>query len=464
MYKIGKWVLQFSVAPSIIDNKVSFNQLYYNWLSSDNICVCENNDGMYALFLPFFSKCELYVKGNIISDNIECLVADCNVDKDSLKTIIQYGFTCAPKTMYQEIKRLPIGHYLQINDKNTEYSFNAIRLLGDAYREKSLKEIFGQCISDTKCVGNTEIGFSGGLDSTLIAEFLDSNSKINLVNIYVEQGRNENKYHDIYLKNKCKKINYIRMTSSDALSAFERHLSEHEIFGMSIVLKYEFLFNNARERSVNSLLLGDGADDLFLNSANTDEFLDAKKRKLYPLFNQWYDKISNLDILHYPYHSENFYIWWVYNFVIMSNANYRFEQRIAKRNNIVLSSPYLKPAMIDYCIEHQEQIFAEPTKNRLKQIAAGRIDNKIINRKKMGFTSDVDIWFKKGQVFNEKLRELLSNDKALFSCEVNKGLVMEKLKQFECKNEYLNTNSGGNGLSNGLFAVMTVLQWAINNL
>ncbi len=175
---------------SSTDTEVVLNALHENGIDA-----LPNLEGMFAFGFydidkdqmivardPFGIK-PLYYTFNeerlVFSSEIKPLLLEPDVskevDEESLKEYFLLGYSIDPNTCYKQIKRLPPGHYLQINKSGFQVKsyFKVSELITKNINEKDWYETFLDSIK-SQSISDVPFGLllSGGLDSTLMLKAL----------------------------------------------------------------------------------------------------------------------------------------------------------------------------------------------------------------------------------------------------------------------------------------------------
>jgi len=439
-----------------IENDKKVNEIIFQeWLSSTGILLFEHACAKrYYITVPVYSALSLYIKNNIVTDSLE-QVADYNrISEKALEQLVDYTFTCAPMTLFKDVKKIPRWSCLILEP--TGYSFYPIRIVKNNHNT-DFDQLLNECLEIDILNSKNLLAFSGGLDSTLLYYCLrDRLPDFNLYNVIVEGGRDESHYQNLCDLNKKSIIRSI-MTENDAVESLISTSGGLELFGCSIALKYDYMFKDARKRGFKNVITGDGPDDLFICQQTLDDFVDPGNSCLRPI-NQC---SKTREVITLPYFDENEISnpWYWYNFILMAETNYYFERVLARNNGVELITPFLTPQLIFYCAENSKAIYSMTEKQLLKKFSQGIVPDEIINRKKMGFTSDVALWFKTDGVFNNLSKKLA---KEHYKLPYGNRLAKELTELLELQSgiDYDPTlSTGGKGILNQLYVKMLVLFW-----
>ncbi|MCX6723491.1 MAG: asparagine synthase (glutamine-hydrolyzing), partial [Candidatus Staskawiczbacteria bacterium] len=199
------------------------------------------------------------------------------INFDALALFLQFGYILAPHTIFQDAYKLNPGHYLEI-DKNgslkeikywdiTDYYLEKPINKPEDEIEKELEQILIESFN-YRMVSDVPVGvfLSGGIDSSLVAALLQTNSKNSIKTFTI--GFNEKEYNEApYAKKIARHLktdhNEIYCTSKDALEIIPK-LSEiyDEPFGDSSSIPTYLVSKFARQQ-VKVALSADAGDELF---------------------------------------------------------------------------------------------------------------------------------------------------------------------------------------------------------
>ena len=455
---LGKYKLRLAKDTPIerieISNYGQLNEmLYEKWLYSKSVLLFENKcSNEYYLTVPVYSTISLYIKDDCITDDISLLADVSDISENALKQLVAYTFICSPTTLFNTVKKLPRWSCFHIKGDN--YSFEPISI-AKISREAELKNVLNDCFQIEEYNSKSLLAYSGGLDSTLLYHSLKDKLKdYALYSIFVIGGRDESYYQKIGVP-QHEIVTKSIMTEKDVQEALKSTTDGYELFGCSIALKYDFMFKDVKRKEYKSIITGDGPDDIFICQKTLDRFVDVEKAQLLPLNNN-----TECDMIDLPVFKEDISNpWYWYNFILMAESNYYFERVYAKKNNVSLITPFLNPKLLAYCAEISQKIYGMTEKQLLKEYCQGIVHDEIINRRKMGFTSDVALWFKKNGVLYTIAKNLIAQSYKLPYGNQLKKELSELLKE-HAKSEYdPNASTGGKGVLNQLYVEMLVLYW-----
>lgn len=397
----------------------------------------------------------IYIYKNVVTDNVESL-GNLEIDEKSINYFLGLGFMVAPKTLYKNLIKLPAGCVLVINTNELSKKFVPISTPKENETLNSFESLMKEhCFRFplNYNASDTALAFSGGLDSSLILNSLyDQNVKSTLITINVEGGRDESYYQNIANS----KIGYehykFKMSENDALKIFRNLCQDKEILGHPIVLKYEFLSKCVKDNGFKNLITGEGSDDLFAYCGLHSD-INAKKAEILSIHPDLTPDLTHITLPFYESNSVNETGVRLANFALMGNANYYFLYKSAAKRNLKILLPYLDLQMIKYSLFNADNHSSYDKKCLISKFAQGRLPQEIINRKKQGFRSDSELWFKKRHVFYDEIMNLLALAPNNMS-EIREYCLI-------LLNDIQNT--GSKKTANTLFCVMMLLGWIKEN-
>jgi len=257
----------------LIRDRCGVKPLYYSWNKKR---------------LVFSSEIKSITKLNCFSKKL---------DKNSVSLYFQYGYIPAPFTIYNEVKKLNSGSYIEFNLDTKELVENRYWSAEKYYKYDKLQITFEEAKNELETllrssfkyrkVSDVPIGIflSGGFDSTCVATLLqqESNSKLQTFTIGFKD-----KNHDeaLFAKELARHIgtehNELYCTENDALDIIADLPSIFdEPFGDASAIPTVLLSRFARKK-VKVALSADGGDELFGGYEtfnNASEFSRLKKIK-----------------------------------------------------------------------------------------------------------------------------------------------------------------------------------------
>lgn len=157
-------------------------------------------------------------------------------------------------------------------------------------------------------------------------------------------------------------------------------------------------------------------NDLLL--ADTQEPIDPVIESIYPHFPQESDSYAMID-----YHRAKFYRHYpkgdFYAAMTYIELKHRLPELLLTRTDkmtmaasIETRVPYLDNALVECALQipMKYKYYKKETKYLLKKVAEGILPPEIIYRNKIGFSSPITQWFKKGDYFQKHLMELINSN------------------------------------------------------
>lgn len=196
-----------------------------------------------------------------------------NVDYTALYDFMTYQYVPTPKTMYQEVKKLPPAHFIQMDLETKEMSIQQYWKLEVREQDISIEEAQKKIYNLTKesineqMVSDVPVGFflSGGMDSSVVvglAAILNSDTQTFTIG-FDNNPKDETHFAELVAKhfktNHTKKV----LNSKEAKVMFDRIKEWYdEPFG-DISCFPTFLVSEVSRKHVTVVLTGDGGDELF---------------------------------------------------------------------------------------------------------------------------------------------------------------------------------------------------------
>ncbi len=399
--------------------------------------------------IPFYYhiKNEKFIFSTSIKDILKELPNLPKLNKIALSKYIQHFSTFGEDTFYCDIFKLEDSSYLIFEPKKDlikkkYYKINTYKAVNDEnIALNDLEELLYSAI-EKRLISSPSTLLSGGVDSSLISSIYTkiSGRKIDTFSI----GYNE-------YKNYCE-LQYAKITSNhinsnhheiiiDKKNYIDSFYNTLEFFdephGDSAAVPLNFLLKNVKDFGVNSLLSGEGADELFFGYDNYAKFLkyhnfekslskeqneflneiisalqnntkeseylrrvvkkqniynsfgeifnDIQKRKLFvkvPTFKSETPKQDFVDNMSYI----DLKLW-------VSNPVLTKVYKVSKENSLQIHTPFLDNDLLKYVFSIESSIkMGNTNKYLLKKIASKYIPEEIINRTKKGFNSPFNEW------------------------------------------------------------------------
>ena len=382
-----------------------------------------------------------------IKDILKELQNTPKINKIALSKYIQYFSTFGEDTFYKDIYKLEEASYLVFEPKKElikkkYYKINTYKAVND--ENLALKDIeeFLYSAIEKRLISSPSTLLSGGVDSSLISSIYTkiSGKKIDTFSIGYSEYKNycelpyakiasnhiNSNHHEIVIDKK----NYID-SFYNTLEFFD------EPHGDSAAVPLNFLLKNVKAFDVNSLLSGEGADELFFGydnyakflkyhnfekslSKEQNEFLDeiisalqnntkeseylrrvVKKQNIYNSFGEIFSDIQKRKLFvkvpkfkseapKQDFIDNMSYIdlkLWVSNPVLTK------VYKVSSANSLQIHTPFLDNDLLKYVFSIESSLKMGGTnKYLLKKIAQKYIPEQIINRTKKGFNSPFNEW------------------------------------------------------------------------
>src|SRR5574344_1725843 len=371
--------------------------------------------------IPFYYhiKNEKFIFSTSIKDILKELPNLPKLNKIALSKYIQHFSTFGEDTFYCDIFKLEDSSYLIFEPKKDlikkkYYKINTYKAVNDEnIALNDLEELLYSAI-EKRLISSPSTLLSGGVDSSLVSSIYTkiSGRKIDTFSI----GYNE-------YKNYCE-LQYAKITSNhiksnhheiiiDKKNYIDSFYNTLEFFdephGDSAAVPLNFLLKNVKDFGVNSLLSGEGADELFFGYDNYAKFLkyhnfeksllkkqniynsfgeifnDIQKRKLFvkvPTFKSETPKQDFVDNMSYI----DLKLW-------VSNPVLTKVYKVSKENSLQIHTPFLDNDLLKYVFSIESSIkMGNTNKYLLKKIGSKYIPEEIINRTKKGFNSPFNEW------------------------------------------------------------------------
>lgn len=204
-----------------------------------------------------------------------------NLDRTALRCMLRYDYVPAPLTIWQDVRKLLPGHYVEIRDGGADvrepiayWDFEKCvtagldhRLIDVGQMERDLEELLTDAVA-MRMISDVPLGafLSGGIDSSLIVALMQTRSTrpVQTFTIGFREGDfDESAKARIVAEHLGTEHTELCVTPEDALAvipALPRIWDEP--FGDSSQIP-TFLVSQLSRRTVKVALSGDGADELF---------------------------------------------------------------------------------------------------------------------------------------------------------------------------------------------------------
>lgn len=360
------------------------------------------------------------------------------------------------KTIYSQINEVEPGCIVKISTKtgsissssyfSLESTFKRERLISNKIEE--LNNIIEESVS-SRCISDVPFGalISGGLDSSIILSYMMKNNNIDEMKCYFSDVKNQknSELKDAILiteylskKNKNKKI-YLKSNVNnfsryiDFLIKATRAFDEPVYFGNTPDLLN--LVSQASRDGIKVLLSGEGADELFFGynrMIRAYEFIKKNKSNISIIQELYFgggkhsikhihkicesNKERQIKSASWIWLEKNIKKYSTYDLITMFSQKYRMQNLLQRQDRIgmlcglEIRVPFLCKNMVNYAnslkLKDKYKIKSKSTKVILKQLAKQKkiIPDSIINKKKIGFNSNISDWIRE-----DKIKKLLSN-------------------------------------------------------
>jgi asparagine synthase (glutamine-hydrolysing) len=206
---------------------------------------------------------------------IRSMLMNCSLDKEALACLLRLRFNPAPDTLYQEIKKIHPGHFLEVDLGNFQLLWKHYSYLNEIpktaiIRMDDAEQLYGQKLEAAvrkQLLSDVEVGIllSGGIDSALIAALAQRHyvGRLKAFTIGFEGDFNEDEIEDaaetaelLGLEHLHKKISF-----SDFINIIKKctQIVEEPLATTSIIPMY--FLSELASKYVKVVLTGQGADE-----------------------------------------------------------------------------------------------------------------------------------------------------------------------------------------------------------
>lgn len=246
---------------------------------------------------------DLIIFASEIKAILEHPAVERKVDLTGLDQIFTFPGLVSPQTMFHGIERLRPGHYLLVNEtgcQEIEYWDLDYPLLSDAPVQKSeaeyttqLKDLFCQSIR-YRLQADVPVGvyLSGGLDSSLIATFMDRiapGSRRHAFGItFSDEDANESRYQEIVARSINCEFHQSHFDWNRTADMIQRMIYHAECPVKETYNTCSMALSQAaQEHNIKVILTGEGADELFagyigyrFDQLRTGQLMDSSPAEL----------------------------------------------------------------------------------------------------------------------------------------------------------------------------------------
>ena len=360
--------------------------------------------GKLSLISDYFGTKTLYYSAPlndyfVFSSSLQSIlryVKKAKISERALASYLQYRFVAHPLTIFENIYKISPKQIIQIGNKIIKKQYTK-----DVVSSKSLKDwaqIVADCHSD-----KTGLLLSGGLDSSILASLTEPVKAFTI--------SYETQHSDTDLS--CAKLvatkfghtnNVVKMESCDILSALNASICQLEEPLYSTISASSAFLAKAAKKSVNAIITGDGADELFIGYNYIRTALNNKKNEIEEYKKQisWCDEkmlqtlfvknIQQIDLIKKANSALDIIMNFEQNYRLPNYHLFRLE-KIMTANNIIACTPFLSEQMLNYVSAFTNKtLYTTPPKKHLSQPFANALPMDVITRQKQPFPAPFIIW------------------------------------------------------------------------
>ena len=225
-----------------------------------------------------FASMPLYYADNsqqlVIANDLPALqqhIDEVDLSNQALLDYVYYHMIPSPQTIYRQVKKLPLAsslHYQQAVTINTYWrpDFTPAKKSKEALA-RELQQRLLDAVAPYTALAGSGCFLSGGLDSSTVTACMAklSGQRVKTFTIgFAEPGFDETSYAKVVADAFSTEHHVYYVTADDIVAALPQ-LAAHffEPFGNSSALPTYFCARYAKEHGINTLLAGDGGDELF---------------------------------------------------------------------------------------------------------------------------------------------------------------------------------------------------------
>jgi asparagine synthase (glutamine-hydrolysing) len=426
---------------------------------------------------PFFYYCKntQFIYASEIKAIVTLLKKTPHLNKQAFNEFLRFNSPIYNNTIYDDIYKLPAGHYLVFDTKlHIQKWYNLESLcIKESTEIQNVQEIEKLLHSsvEARLVGDVEIAslLSGGLDSSFISALYSkfANKQIHTYSIGYDEYHhyNELEYAKIVAKHIQSNHSEVILSKKQFLETIDKVLdATDEPFGDSATVPTYILSQKIHTDGIKVALSGEGSDEIFLGYDNYKKILNYYDQKTFintpfNLTKEWeYEQraLNNTPIFYssgetftqeqtkqllyeyqdivLPYHAEYEAVRWLSYADIkywIENVLTTKVDRASMANSLEVRSPFLDYRIVEYMFSVNDNIKqGNTTKYLLKQIAMKYLPHEIVHRQKKGFSSPFIEW-----LYDEYKEELLetilrvNRELNIFNVEFVKFLYYEAKEQ-----------------------------------
>ena len=427
---------------------------------------------------------------------MKALLKEVNLNKDALANLLRLRYNPSPDTLFQQIKKVHPGHYLEIKLNTNQLLLQNHSFLSEIpktiyYPKNEAVNLYGQKLEEAikrQLLSDVEVGvlLSGGIDSAIVAALAQKHytSKLKTFTIGFEGAYSEDEIEDavetaniLGLEHKFRKISF-----TDFIDKIKKctQIIEEPLATTSIIPMY--YLSELASKEVKVVLTGQGADEPLggyirykseLIRAIIPSFLHTKLPSIIQLtkiknekiirgtnaigvkneidrFLASYEVFTNDEIFQLiNHHDKTSYqkIDYLYKILNCKSKNHPVERMMALDTRLNLADDllnYTDKITMNFSLECRVPMldlelvsFIESLPYNLKlnlsrskiihkEFARKILPDRIINRKKKGFLSPTNNWFKSE---TDIIKDILLTPGTNFSKVFNQTYVAEIIKQ-----------------------------------
>lgn len=416
--------------------------------SKDLFFCARDRYGKKPLF--FYHKDGKFIVSSLIKSIINVLSFTPKMNKVALNQYLQYFVPIEDNTFYQNINKLPAGHYIIFNNSTKElktkkyYKIDTTKSIFDKYNAiDNIKDLLIQSISD-RLIGDKQIAtlLSGGVDSSLVSAIYSkiSSKTIDTFSVgYNEYKKyDELKYANIVSKHINSNHTEVLVSKDEFIDTIDEIIDVfYEPHGDSASIPLYLLSKKIKDSGFDIILSGEGSDELFLgyktystmikfnnfkktlsneqieflktltpsllNNTKESEYLQriAKGEFIYNSFGETFNNSHKAQLLKKAFFynqkpkSKDFIdslslidldIW-------LGNALLSKVDMITAHNGLETRTPFLDFKIVQECFKIDSNIkLGDTSKYIIKQIASEFLPLEIVNRSKKGFSTPSNEW------------------------------------------------------------------------
>ena len=361
-----------------------------------------------------------------------------SINTDSIDLYLKYQFVPEPQTLFNEINKVPAGHYLEVNFPENNYQvckYWDLSSAGDSPINKISPDAIEKNLIDImSIIGRSDVPvgimLSGGIDSSAVATIFSSINNAHLNKAFTV-GYQENPPTDErkFARSLAKNLKIPFQEVEISTSEFVRDLPElvrHMDDPVADIAAYSIfrVMQAATKDGLKVILNGIGADEIFWGYPWTSQAVrETLKQIKEGEDSHLYFYEHNADFNFAKYLAKKLYTRKFKNDLTKENEKrfYKLKgkeniqiqminilcqtwlfsdpvalgDRLSMANSIELRSPFLDHKLVELAIsinKAQERLFEEEPKQSLKDALKKYLPASILGREKKGFTPPTKKW------------------------------------------------------------------------